>query len=272
MTTQQQVLRGILHVHSTFSYDGTLSISQLVTHCRARGYAFMCLTEHFESVRDNEVMNDYLAECHRWSDESFAVIPGVEHDRGKWHVLAMGVSDGLPGDDLDTFVDAARSQGAVLVLAHPTRGSSSPTLPVETWCQWLVGAEAWNLKYDSRYVPATTIIQQIGAIEAKGSSRPLLCFGGSDLHTLYNLSKLWVEVQVPRPSREAILGALKAGDFSTTNGYLRMYSNGTVVPRPSVHLLLLRALHRSMKGVGRTLKSKGIPLPETVLKIGHKVY
>jgi DNA polymerase (family 10) len=48
-------LRGEMHCHSTWSSDGTNTIEEMATTAKARGYRFLCMTDHSHYLRDRRL-------------------------------------------------------------------------------------------------------------------------------------------------------------------------------------------------------------------------
>ena len=48
-------LRGEMHCHSTWSSDGKASIEEMALAAAARGYEFLCLTDHSHYLRDGRI-------------------------------------------------------------------------------------------------------------------------------------------------------------------------------------------------------------------------
>ncbi len=52
---EESDLRGEMHCHSTWSSDGKATIEEMVAAARARGYRFLCLTDHSHYLRDGRL-------------------------------------------------------------------------------------------------------------------------------------------------------------------------------------------------------------------------
>ena len=71
--------RGVAHVHSTYSFDGRLTLDELAVSFKARGIQFVLMSEHVESL-DPEKLGSFISDCKQNSDESLLLIPGIEID------------------------------------------------------------------------------------------------------------------------------------------------------------------------------------------------
>ncbi len=74
-----QILRGVAHVHSTYSFDGRLPLPDLAGFLAGQGLDFVLMSEHVESLDPGKVRR-FVADCSRLSNESFLLIPGIEID------------------------------------------------------------------------------------------------------------------------------------------------------------------------------------------------
>jgi predicted metal-dependent phosphoesterase TrpH len=87
---------GVLHIHSTYSLDGTLSLAECHQVFRNRGYDFMAVTEHGQDL-DADKMKRFVDDCLALSDQNFCVVPGLElefyRETKKTHILAIGITN-----------------------------------------------------------------------------------------------------------------------------------------------------------------------------------
>ena len=84
-------LRGEMHCHSTWSADGKATIEQMALAAAARGYEFLCLTDHSHYLREGRIEQQW-GEIDEVNDrlESIRVVRGVEAN-----INAKGVVDVL---------------------------------------------------------------------------------------------------------------------------------------------------------------------------------
>ena len=82
------MLKGIGHVHSTFSFDGKVEIGELHAFFAARGFDFVLMSEHIEHLDLGHMQRIYDA-CQRVSDHRCVIIPGIEID--ELHILIFGI-------------------------------------------------------------------------------------------------------------------------------------------------------------------------------------
>ncbi len=218
--------RGNLHTHSTRS-DGVLDPAEVCRRYAAEGYDFLALTDHFIGQFGYPIV-DTLP----FRGLGFTTILGAELHSGAmangelWHLLAVGLpADFAPPDSPDFQVkpgqetanelaSRAVAAGAFVAIAHP---------------QW----SGLTLN-DSRGITAAHAVEVYNHGCAMGCDRPD-GFGIADLLltegrrvTLIATDDAhfsepdhfggWVMVKAQANAPEALLSALKAGHFYSTQG------------------------------------------------------
>lgn len=218
--------RGNLHTHSTRS-DGVLSPEEVCRRYRAEGYDFLALTDHFVGCYDYPIVDTVP-----FRTDDFTTILGAELHSGAmangelWHILAVGLpADFAPSDSPDFHVKpgqesaaelAARAveAGAFVAIAHP---------------QWSGLTLA-----DARGVTAAHAVEIYNHGCAMGCDRPdgaaiadLLLTEGRRLTMIATDDAHfhepdhfggWVMVKAPGNTPDALLSALKSGDFYSSQG------------------------------------------------------
>lgn len=218
--------RGNLHTHSTNS-DGVLPPEEVCRRYRAEGYDFLALTDHFVGLWGYPI-TDTLP----YRADGFTTLLGAELHSGAmrngelWHILAVG----LPADfapslsphftpvaGQETGADLARravKAGAFVAIAHP---------------QWSGLAMA-----DMREIDAAHAVEiynhgcAMGCDRPDGfaladqlltEGRPVTLIATDDAHfSEPDHFGAWVMVKALENTPEALLAALKRGDFYSTQG------------------------------------------------------
>jgi hypothetical protein len=198
--------KGNLHTHSTRS-DGTLTPAEVVAGYRERGYDFLALTDHF-----HEHYGFPITDTRPFQIEDFTTLLGAELHAPQievgdpWHILAVG----LPPEFAPTG-----AAGAFVGIAHPAWYGLTPAdaLSLEAahaveiyneTCRWLNDrAESWHLT---------------DGLLARG--RRLLAFAADDAHFAGrpDAYAAWVHVRAERLEPAALLAALLAGHFYSSQG------------------------------------------------------
>jgi predicted metal-dependent phosphoesterase TrpH len=121
-------IRGALHVHSTFSHDGTLTIAELGRLYARRGFQFIAIGEHSQDM-DAEKVRELVEQSPSASNAGLLIVSGIEFTCSTpgMHILGVGARDVAPDADPLTAARIIREHGGFAVLAHPGRfGWSCP--------------------------------------------------------------------------------------------------------------------------------------------------
>lgn len=225
-TASGQFYRGNLHTHSTLS-DGILDPKEVCRRYKAEGYDFIALTDHFIGM-----FGYPIADTTAFRDDHFTTILGAEVHSGAmqngelWHILAVGLPADFTPPDAPAFHPVAgqesaaalaqrcRDAGAFVAIAHP---------------QW----SGLTLD-DARAITAAHAVEvynhgcAMGCDRADGwaiadlllsEGRRLTAIATDDAH--FNEPDHfggWVMVKAPSNTPDALLAALKAGDFYASTG------------------------------------------------------
>ena len=204
--------KGNTHIHSTAS-DGGWTFEELADAYAGAGYDFLFRTDHW-------VFSDASAEADG-GDSPLLWLDGVELDGSDeqgsyYHIVCLGRFVDLNREmGFSAALAAARTQGGLLILAHPCWTGNSLDEAVR-WdfdgvevynhvCQWLNGkGDAlvyWQAMLRDR--PGT-----LGIASDDAHVRPE--------HPGWNGG--WVMVQAPELTRVAIMASLRAGRYYSTTG------------------------------------------------------
>lgn len=263
-------LRGNLHTHSTRS-DGKLAPAEVSRRYRAMGYDFYALTDHFLARYDWPITD---TTGHR--TPGFTTLIGAELHAGRtsqgdiWHILAVGLpADFAPAAADESGPDLARramDAGAFVAIAHP---------------QWYGLTEA-----DGRalsFVHAIEIYNHNCLIDADradgaylldrmlGEGHDFTAIAVDDAHFGDEADENadafggWVMVKAAENAPEAILAALKAGDFYASQGPdfhdMRIEGDTLVVRCSAVtRVMALGAASRAVKVAGQAMTEARLDL------------
>lgn len=201
-------IKGIVHVHSTYSYDGKESLQSLRDFLMVRGIAFCCLTEHTDQMTLEQAQL-FVQECKMLSTSQFVFIPGFEVPYLQAHILLVGTEVFLGqyanGEMLKTWSKAS----ALTVLAHPVRNAFVVDEVME---QVLDGVEVWNQQYEGKLVPRQRSVRLLKTLQKKNQS--LLATGGLDFHRKEHFGSPCYVLDVQNLTSDAVLSALKKGEYS----------------------------------------------------------
>ena len=219
-STPGRFWRGNLHTHSNLS-DGALGPAEVVDAYKRAGYDFLALSEHFLERFDWPI-----ADTRAFRSNSFTTLIGAElhapaTEVGElWHILAAGLPLDFPapgpsesGPDLAA---RARDAGAFVAIAHPA------------WSQLRIG--------DGRALQAAHAVETYNhgsAVETDrgdgfylldellNEGRRLTAIATDDAHFRYGDYDAFggfVEVKAESLDPDALLAALKAGAFYSSQG------------------------------------------------------
>ena len=219
------IYRGNLHGHSTHS-DGLNSSADVVRLYRAAGYDFTCLSEHYWS--NPRFCATTLNDSSNLNKDDFITVLSAElhchgklHDRdGLWHIIANGLpQDFAMARATETgpeLVRRAVEAGAYVTIAHPEWYSLTEPEALALAAAGAHGVEIYNhaSALDAGRGGGTATVDFLlhngfwPHITASDDSHdiPRDAFGG------------WVMVAAQGLTSEAVLIALKAGDFYATTG------------------------------------------------------
>ncbi len=225
-TAPGRFFRGNLHTHSTLS-DGRLPPGEVCRRYRAQGYDFIALTDHFVGLYGYPV-----ADTTGFRGDGFTTILGAELHSGAmsngeiWHVLAVGLPADFAVADAPDFAPVAgqesgpeiarraREAGAFVAVAHP---------------QW--GGLAFEDAMSIEAAHAVEIYNHGCAVEAArgdgwhmadlmlSAGRRVTAIATDDAHFASpDAFGGWVMVKAGENAPEALLAALKAGQFYASQG------------------------------------------------------
>lgn len=206
---QVERARGVVHVHSAFSADGSLSIDEIARRCVDRGLSFVALTDHAEDV-DQAAMRRLVAACQKRSRDGFVLIPGLEYRLSEQvHILAIGQYQLLDAPGVVDAIEAAFGDGCVLVASHCTLDSDIPPRVLEI----LSAVEIWNVSRHTRFLPAGG---GVAAYRQWSRAYPdLLAIGGLDMHSGREWGCAVVLERDCEVRQDTVLSELRAGRFYT---------------------------------------------------------
>ena len=105
-----------IHVHSSYSNDGSQSPEEILKHAKNIGLAGIAITDH----------NEISGSLKLWKDNrdirDFIIIPGLEVSSSEGHILALGIKETIPreltpGETIQKIEDL----GGVAIASHPYR-------------------------------------------------------------------------------------------------------------------------------------------------------
>lgn len=210
--------KGNLHTHSTRS-DGRLEPEEVCRRYRERGYHFLCLTDHFLGAYRFPV-----TDTRAFRDDGFATLIGAElhapstHLGELWHILAVGLPlDFAPpaaDEDGPALARRAAAAGALVGIAHPQWYGLDAGDGRALDAAHAVEIYNHTCEMLSARPDGVTLLDQLLA-----EGRRLTGFAADDAH--FHADDAfggWVQVKAEALLPEALLAALKAGRYYSSQG------------------------------------------------------
>jgi hypothetical protein len=219
-STPGRFWRGNLHTHSTLS-DGGLAPEAVIAAYKRSGYEFLQLSEHFL-----DRFGWPIADTRGFRSDAFTTLIGAElhamaTSAGElWHILAVGLpldfSPAAPSETGPELARRARDAGAFVAVAHPA---------------WSQLAESDGVALDAAH--AVEVYNHGCAVETdrgdgfylldrlSNLGRRLTAIATDDAHFNHGERDAFggfVEVKAESLDPEALLTALKAGQFYASQG------------------------------------------------------
>lgn len=225
-TAKGRFWRGNLHTHSTRS-DGVLSPEEVCRRYKAEGYDFMALTDHFVGAYGYPIVDTVPMR-----DAGFTTILGAELHSGAmangelWHILAVGLPADFAPSNSPSFVPVAGQETGAEIAARAVAAGAFVAIAHPQWSGLTLA--------DARTITAAQAVEIYNHGCAMGCDRPdgfaiadLLLTEGRKL-TLIATDDAhfsepdhfggWVMVKAEANEPDALLSALKAGHFYSSQG------------------------------------------------------
>ncbi|WP_299354860.1 phosphotransferase [uncultured Shimia sp.] len=218
--------RGNLHTHSNLS-DGVLDLGVVCDRYQNAGYDFLCVSDHFIGL-----FGYPISDTTPFRKPGFTTLLGAELHCGTmqngdiWHILAVGLPPDFTAPNAPDFhpkadqesgaeiAHRAREAGAFVVIAHPQW--SGLTLEDALSIESAHAVEAYNHECgvsSERSDGFHTLDLMLS------TRRRLNLIAADDAHFgLKDHFGGWVMVKAKENTPEALLQALKAGDFYSSQG------------------------------------------------------
>jgi len=265
--------RGNLHTHSTRS-DGVLPPQEVCRRYRAEGYDFLALTDHFIGAYGYPIVDTVP-----FRDAGFTTILGAEVHSGAmangelWHILAVGLPPDFAPSNSPDFLPVAHQETGPEIAARAVAAGAFVAIAHPQWSGLTLA--------DARSITAAHAVEIYNHGCAAGCDRPdgfaiadLLLSEGRRLSMIatddahfYEPDHFggWVMVKAVENTPDALLAALKAGHFYSSQGpELRDVSiegDKVVVESSAVSSVIAMGQGTGAKGVhGHSMTRAEVPL------------
>lgn len=249
---------GVLHLHSSYSYDAKCTLQDLKEILQDAGASFALMTEHTDEMTA-ERARAFVAECAALSDQSFIFVPGFEISHHDTHVLAPGCETFISQHATPAEFALWRKAAPLMILAHPHRNGYETRAPAG----YLDGIEIWNAQYDGKVVPRNGARRLF--VREKSKRADLRAFAGWDFHRSAHSGGPMLAVEIDALTAHHVLKALRDGAFTLRSGLVEVGSDGVLRSGDErfVGLLSFVYVHiiRTAKAINRVLSWFGLKLP-----------
>ena len=265
--------RGNLHTHSTRS-DGVLDPAEVCRRYRAEGYDFLALTDHFLGRYGYPIVD-----TRPFRTDGFTTLLGAELHAGAmqngelWHLLAVGLPADFAPPHSPDFQPVAGQETAGALAARAVAAGAFVAVAHPQWSGLTLA--------DARGIAAAHAVEVYNHGCAAGCDRAdgfgiadLLATEGRRLSLIAtddaHFSEPdhfggWVMVKAAANAPEALLAALKAGQFYASQGPelrdVRITAEAVEVACSAVRSVIVQGAGSAAKAVhGSSLTAATIPL------------
>jgi len=243
--------KGLLHVHSDFSYDGKNSIKELKNWGKTQGLNFIILTEH-DNDFDDVKFKTYYNECVIQSSEDLIFIPGIEYSFGSQrhiHINVFGVEELIKTNntlnDIPRFLTDVAAKGGLSVLNHP-KSVVKEIQHIDFSA--LFGVELWNTKSDFLYSPDPRTNKFI-----KSKLTNKVIFATSDIHKIPNSAYAAIESEELINDTKSVIDLIKNKKFFCVFEGKTIENNFEAIQLNTL-LLFLAGIHQKIYKFLRKIK------------------
>jgi hypothetical protein len=140
---------GAFHVHTSYSYDGTTGLDEIIRAARRQGLDFIVVTDHFrmDARRDG---------WEGWHDDVLVIV-GEEISPRHNHYLALNIETPVihwrKKARAQDYIDEVNRQGGIGLIAHPDHtGAPGYGVKEYAWTDWsatgYAGISIWDFMTD----------------------------------------------------------------------------------------------------------------------------
>jgi predicted metal-dependent phosphoesterase TrpH len=182
-----------LHIHTSYSWDGTSTISAIMQSAKDKRINIIAITDHDTIAGHEEALK--LAPQY-----DIQVIPGIEISTADGHLLAYFIHKEIPAhQSLIRTIELVGEQGGICIAAHPTarfvhainEDSLSVAANIPAFDDILVGVETINsgLLYQDSNKTAGFLARRYG-LSAVGNSDSHIYWTVGDAVTIFQGSSI----------------------------------------------------------------------------------
>jgi catechol 2,3-dioxygenase-like lactoylglutathione lyase family enzyme len=272
-TAQGRFWRGNIHTHSTRS-DGVLDPAEVCRRYRAEGYDFLALTDHFMGAYGYPITDTTALRTPGFTTILGAELHAGAQDNGEmWHILAVGLPldfapshtpewRPVPGQETGPALAArAVAAGAFVAIAHPQWSGLTVADAAS-----IASAHAVEIYNHGCFVGADRADGAAILDQLLESGRRIDLIATDDAHfSEPDHFGGWVMVRAVENTPDALLTALKAGHYYSSQGPelhdVRVYADRVEVACSAVQSIIVQGHGMAAKAVhGHSLTRGVVPL------------
>jgi len=269
--------KGIIHIHSKYSSDASLSIEELKNIFYNKGYNFIAVTDHLPKKDKREFSQkkyDLLVkECYENSNDEICVIPGLEIEVGEgFHILGIGVKELIGSSTAEIVIRNIKQQGGIAILAHPYRDHyrniNKDFFPL------LNGIEIWNRNELFGSYPNTKVLKDL--MNLRKNDVPVYGYISLDFHKIEDLKSGEIIINVFDLKQDLIMDQLRNGNFRLRVEKIEIGNDGKITKMSRLWYRINNSLYygcrNSLKILQEKLEKVGIHIPKKFLDLGKFVF
>lgn len=239
--------RGIVHVHTCFSYDGHDDFAILVDRLRYHQLDFALLTDHVEGFSPARFA-EYVTQCHAHSSGDLLLIPGLEYTFGdgpdRIELLLVGDEAFVEATQIEHVWAHKRGKDLIAILPHPVKfrlGYSQLGAHIDL-------IEVWNRRYDGGFSPPR---HNLSLLKAFQHLSRVYAVSGVDYHGPSDPLDLVTIVRSQNLRSSSLLHALRDGNFHTQHKKLFLSSTPQIGICRQIYLQAVRSVRAGIYRAGR---------------------
>lgn len=261
MSISKNNYQGLIHCHSTHSYDGRYNYAELREYFLGKGLRFVCITEHIEYLNQQNI-DDIIRECRENSDEQFVFVPGIEMDCFYIYFLGLDyVQVDFSSDK--TIFDSLQEKATMCVFSHPIKAKYKYPDWLRAKCD---GVEVMNTKHDGHHYLRPQSERLLASVQKERSHAVALA--GMDFHYEKNFTPIRLAITKEGSlSEDFVINAIKNGDFIIMKGDVPLQEFSLVYK--TIARLRILAMDFS-HSVHKRMHDSGIRVPKGIKEIIRK--
>ncbi len=223
-------MRMDMHIHSTYSSDGSASPGEIIKYAMKNGLDGAAIMDH-NDLRGS-IQARKIAKGHKL--DNFLIVPGLEVSTTEGHVLAYGIDELIPrGLSPEETIDKIHETGGIAVAAHPYRywsGLGESATKSANFDALEIHNSGSKRSHNRK---AFDLAKEMGV----GYT------GGSDAHVLEDVGLSWTRFLEPCQSIDELLKAIQKKQTRTGGAHRSPYRTAVYVQR-SVSLWMGRGFKK----------------------------